>query len=63
VTIHTISIDDFNGDGVTSDADALYILRYTILPVRYPLSVANADFDGNGIVDAKDAVYLKQRIG
>ncbi|MBQ9997268.1 MAG: InlB B-repeat-containing protein, partial [Clostridia bacterium] len=62
VTIHTISIDDFNGDGVTSDADALYILRYTILPVRYPLSVANADFDGNGIVNAKDAAWLKQRI-
>jgi len=62
VTIHTISINDFNGDGATTEADALYLLRHTILPARYPLSTDAADFDGNGIVNAKDAAWLKQRI-
>ena len=53
---------DLNGDGATTEADALYLLRHTILPARYPLSTDDADFDGNGIVNAKDAAWLKQRI-
>jgi len=53
---------DLNGDGDTTEADALYLLRYTILPSRYPLAVDNADYDGSGTVDAKDAAYLLTHI-
>jgi len=28
---------DVNGDGEVTDADALYLLRYTLFPQRYPL--------------------------
>ncbi len=53
---------DTNGDGITNEADVLYLLRHTILPERYPLSVDDADYDGSGTVDAKDAVYLQKCI-
>ena len=48
---------DMNGDGEITDADAIYLLRYTLFGDAYPL---HADGDVNcdgGITDA-DAIYL-----
>ena len=53
---------DVNGDGELTEADALCLLRHTILPDRYPLAVDNADFDGDGSVTAGDAVSLLNSI-
>ncbi len=55
---------DVNGDGEITTDDVLYLLRYTILPGRYPLASGfDADFDGDGFVTAKDAVSLMNSIG
>ncbi len=54
---------DVNGNGSAASDDALYLLRYTILPDRYPLAVDDADFDGDGYVTAKDAVFLLNALG
>ena len=49
---------DTNGDDIVTSADAIYLLRYTILPERYPLGGGNADYNGDGEITADDAVYL-----
>ena len=49
---------DTNGDGYVTSADAIYLLRYTILPDRYPLNGAWFDYNHDGIVTSDDAVYL-----
>jgi hypothetical protein len=46
-----------NGDGVLGSSDAVYLLRYSIMPNLYPLSQA-ADVNGDGTVNSADAVYL-----
>ena len=47
-----------NGDSVVSDADALYLLRYTLFGEgRYPLS-QSGDVNGDGAVSDADAMYL-----
>ena len=48
---------DMNGDGVLGSSDAVYLLRYSIMPNLYPLSQA-ADINGDGTVNSADAVYL-----
>ena len=48
---------DMNGDGVLGSSDAVYLLRYSIMPNLYPLSQA-ADVNGDGTVNSADAVYL-----
>ena len=48
---------DFNGDGYVTDADAVYLLYYTIFPEDYPINQP-ADFNGDGYVTDADAVYL-----
>ena len=48
---------DMNGDGVLNSSDAVYLLRYSIMPNLYPLSQA-ADVNGDGTVNSADAVYL-----
>ena len=53
---------DLNADGLTDEADALYLLRHTLLPQRYPLPAGDADYDADGTVTAKDAVYLYNKI-
>ncbi|MBE6614189.1 MAG: hypothetical protein E7631_02665 [Ruminococcaceae bacterium] len=53
---------DLNADGLTDEADALYLLRHTLLPERYPLPAGDADYDADGTVTAKDAVYLYNKI-
>lgn len=48
---------DMNDDDKVSDADALYLLRYTLFPDDYPIR-GNADIDGDGLVSDADALFL-----
>lgn len=48
---------DMNGDGVADDADALYLLRFTLFPDRFQLAQPG-DVNGDGYVDDADALYL-----
>ena len=49
---------DMNGDGQTTDADAVYLLRFTLFGEEdYPLS-ASGDVNGDGQTTDADAVYL-----
>ena len=48
---------DVNKDGSVTDADAVYLLYYTIFPEDYPINQP-ADFNGDGSVTDADAVYL-----
>ena len=48
---------DMNGDHQLSDADALYLLRFTLFPARYPISI-DADVNADGVVTDADALYL-----
>lgn len=52
---------DVNGDGEVTDADAVYLLNYTLFydidPDLYPIEQP-VDYDGNGEVTDADAVYL-----
>ena len=50
-------IGDMNGDGRLDDADALYLLRFTLFSTRYPLH-APGDVNGSGTIDDADALYL-----
>ena len=53
--------EDVNGDGTVTAADAFYLLRYTLLPERYPLAVADADYTWNHRITAADASLLYSR--
>ena len=48
---------DMNGDGVVSDADALYLLRHTLFETRYPIN-QSGDVNGDNVVTDADALYL-----
>ena len=48
---------DINGDSVVDINDAIYLLRHTMMPSRYPVS-QQADIDGTGDVSIEDAIYL-----
>ena len=49
---------DMDGDGMVSDADAMYLLRYTLFgESRYPLN-QGGDVDGSGNISDADAMYL-----
>ena len=49
---------DLNGDGNVSDADAMYLLRYTLFgDSRYPLN-QGGDVNGDGAISDADAMYL-----
>lgn len=48
---------DFDSDGYVTDADAVYLLYYTIFPEDYPINQP-ADFTGDGYVTDADAVHL-----
>ena len=49
---------DMNNDGSVSDADAMYLLRYTLFGEgRYPLS-QSGDVNGDNTVSDADAMYL-----
>ncbi|MBR6558618.1 MAG: hypothetical protein IKT70_06365 [Clostridia bacterium] len=48
---------DVNGDGYVNDRDAIYLLRYTLMPELYPIN-QNGDMNGDGDVNDRDAIYL-----
>ena len=49
---------EFDGDGIATDNDAYYLLRYTLFGGdRYPVD-QNGDVDGDGAVTDQDALYL-----
>ena len=49
---------DMNGDESVNDADAMYLLRYTLFgETRYPLT-QSGDVNGDGTVSDADAMYL-----
>ena len=51
-------LGDVNGDGVVTDADAVYLLYYTFFgDAGYPVNQP-CDFNGDGEVTDADAVYL-----
>lgn len=50
-------IGDFNGDELVTDGDALYLLRYTLFPDRYPIS-GDGDVNSDGAITDGDALYL-----
>ena len=49
---------DVNGDLSVNDADAMYLLRYTLFgDIRYPINQPG-DMNGDGLVNDTDAMYL-----
>ena len=48
---------DMDGDGDVDSDDAIYLLRYTLNPDRYPIE-QDGDVDGDGDADSDDAIYL-----
>lgn len=47
----------FNSDEIVTDDDAMYLLRYTLFPERYPVP-GDADVNSDGVVTDDDAMYL-----
>ena len=48
---------DLDGNGKTTDADAIYLLMHTVFPEDYPVS-GDCDYNGDGKVTDADAIYL-----
>ena len=48
---------DMNADRQVNDADALYLLRYTLFPTRFPIN-QSGDVNGDGAENDADALYL-----
>lgn len=48
---------DIDGNGTVDSDDAIYLLKHTLLPNKYPI-VGDGDVDGDGAVDSDDAIYL-----
>lgn len=48
---------DMNSDGKVNSADAIYLLRHTIMPDRYRIK-GTGDVNGDGSVNSADAIYL-----
>lgn len=57
VKISSVKRGDVNGDGYVDSDDAIYMLRFIMIPDGYPIN-QNGDFNGDGIVDSDDAIYL-----
>ena len=52
-----VALADFNGDGVVTDADAVYLLRHTLFAEEFPITL-DGDVNGDGETTDADAVYL-----
>lgn len=57
VAISSYQRGDVNGDGYVNSDDAIYLLRYTLSPNRYPIN-QSGDMNGDGFVNSDDAIYL-----
>lgn len=53
-----VMLGDFDGDKRVTKADVIYLLNYTLLPGRYPISGGFADFNHDGTVNKADVIYL-----
>ena len=49
---------DLDGTGAVTDADAIYLLRYTLFPEDYPAFEEMMDVNSDGQVTDADAIYL-----
>ena len=52
-----VDLADYDGNGEVTSDDAIYLLRYTLFPEGYPISLSG-DLDGDGSVTSDDAIYL-----
>ena len=50
-------LGDVNDDGAVDSDDALQLLRYTLMPDRFPIN-QDGDMNGDGVVDSDDALQL-----
>lgn len=57
IKISAIKRGDVNGDGYVDSDDAIYMLRFIMMPDGYPIN-QNGDFNDDGRVDSDDAIYL-----
>lgn len=57
ITVLSYERGDVNGDGYVNSNDAIYLLRYTLSPNRYPIN-QSGDMNGDGYVNSNDAIYL-----
>lgn len=57
VTVADAQRGDFNNDDVVNEDDAIYLLKNTLRPDRYPIT-QSGDVNGDGAVDEEDAIYL-----
>ena len=48
---------DMNQDGALNSADAIYLLRHSLLPEFYPIN-ESGDVNGDGQMNSADAIYL-----
>lgn len=48
---------DMNGDGTINSADAIYLLRHTIMSEQYPITYSG-DVNGDNKLNSADAIYL-----
>lgn len=57
--IHVASYQrgDTNGDGYVTSDDAIYLLRHTLSPARYPIN-QSGDMNGDKYITSDDAIYL-----
>lgn len=50
-------LGDMNGDNKLNSADAIYLLRHTIMPDKYPIT-GTCDVNGDDKLNSADAIYL-----
>ena len=53
----TKMLGDMNGDSKLNSADAIYLLRHTIMPNKYPIT-GTGDVNGDDKLNSADAIYL-----
>ena len=53
---------DCNGDGSLTSADAVQLLRSTLLPEQYASADPDTDYNGDGEFNSGDAVYLLRHV-
>ena len=56
-SVTDVDLADFDGDGSVTSDDAIQLLRFTLFPEKYPISL-DGDLNGDGNVTSDDAVYL-----
>ncbi|MBR4960161.1 MAG: hypothetical protein IKY52_04615, partial [Clostridia bacterium] len=59
--VYVASPVDADGNGSVNTDDALYLLRHSMLPERYPVDV-DVDLNGDGVVDGRDAEMLYKMV-